>query len=447
MHNNYTQIILIMADMALFAVSVLLALTFRHMNIEPWVFYRDNLITLLPLFFSVPVTAYIFYLYDTDFLRNNRYKTEMLSTLALNLVFGFIYLYFFKNSFFEPTPKIVLILAFVIYAFLFCGVRKFYIKTFLRILPVKNIFLLGSGPAITRIKEALSVSKEYKITGAAKDYRSLTAVPPDVDTLVVSFKNWNLKDGEFWNFISETFIKNNISVEPDFHVYESLLHRVSEESLEYPQFVLEKLARRKRANVYLVLKRLFDLSAALLLSAAALIPFGTVWAYIKIFYRLDPLFRQKRIGYRGSEFEIYKFITLKPKTEEVAPQNIFGEYKKEQSEYLPFGKFLRRYRLDEIPNLINVIKGDMSFIGPRPVWDVEYKASEHAIHNYVLRTVVRPGISGWAQLNFRAVRNIDDVKTRFCYDMYYIENISFAMDLDITLKTIKRVFLNDKKVN
>jgi lipopolysaccharide/colanic/teichoic acid biosynthesis glycosyltransferase len=145
------------------------------------------------------------------------------------------------------------------------------------------------------------------------------------------------------------------------------------------------------------------------------------------------------------KFNIYKFITMKPKKEE--PNNIFEEYDKEKNDCFAFGAFLRRFRLDELPQIINIIKGDLSFVGPRPVWEREDEAVEKEIPDHAVRNIVRPGIAGWAQLNFRAARNMEDCIIRFSYDVHYIKKMSLLLDISIILKTLKRIFVSDKRIS
>ena len=105
------------------------------------------------------------------------------------------------------------------------------------------------------------------------------------------------------------------------------------------------------------------------------------------------------------------------------------------------GKFLRKMRLDELPQLINVIKGDMSLIGPRPerkVFDIKL---EKSIEYYNLRYLVKPGLSGWAQVNYNYGSSIEDAKKKFSYDIYYLKNFSVWFDIFIMFKTIRLVFL------
>tara|TARA_B100000161_G_C33248019_1_gene280110 strand:- start:61 stop:471 length:411 start_codon:yes stop_codon:yes gene_type:complete len=104
------------------------------------------------------------------------------------------------------------------------------------------------------------------------------------------------------------------------------------------------------------------------------------------------------------------------------------------------GKFLRKYRLDELPQLISVIKGEMSLIGPRPERPEIESLLKKKIPHYNIRSFVKPGLSGWAQVNYHYGANIDDSINKLSYDIYYVRNFSLALDLIILFKTLKIIF-------
>jgi lipopolysaccharide/colanic/teichoic acid biosynthesis glycosyltransferase len=105
----------------------------------------------------------------------------------------------------------------------------------------------------------------------------------------------------------------------------------------------------------------------------------------------------------------------------------------------PFGKILRKFRIDELPQVINVIKGEMSFIGPRPEMVELAQIYEQHIPFYNLRHLVKPGITGWAQVNYKYGDSVEDAKKKLEYDLFYIKNLSPLLDLHILLRTIRVV--------
>ncbi len=153
------------------------------------------------------------------------------------------------------------------------------------------------------------------------------------------------------------------------------------------------------------------------------------------------LFRQKRLGWDGKAFTIYKFRTMKPHTE---PDNRITQAKFNDERFTMFGKWLRKTSLDELPQIINVLQGRMSLVGPRPHVAQHENEYQKSIQGYVRRHSVKPGITGWAQVNdLRGeIKSIDDINRRLQHDLFYIENWSLWFDLRIILTTVIKIFFS-----
>ena len=154
----------------------------------------------------------------------------------------------------------------------------------------------------------------------------------------------------------------------------------------------------------------------------------------------NPIFySQIRNGLKPINIKIFKFRSMVKGAEKNGPQ----WSKLNDKRITGLGKVLRKYRIDELPQLISVIKGDMSLIGPRPERpQIENKLKEQIVH-YELRNLIKPGISGWAQVNYPYGASIIDSKNKLNYDLYYIRNYSFFIDIEILFKTLK-IVLNGK---
>lgn len=180
-----------------------------------------------------------------------------------------------------------------------------------------------------------------------------------------------------------------------------------------------------------MIKRTFDIAAALMI-LVLIFP----WAYIfiafciKIYMPGPVLFKQKRTGKNGKIFTCYKFRTMDAK-------NQSDEFIDPKINKYSFGNFLRMTSIDELPQFWNVLKGDMSIIGPRPHMLVHDKEYMDKIDTYLLRYTVRPGITGWAQVNgLRGERDIKRVRMRVDYDLWYIQHWSIGLDIKIMFRTI-----------
>jgi lipopolysaccharide/colanic/teichoic acid biosynthesis glycosyltransferase len=174
-------------------------------------------------------------------------------------------------------------------------------------------------------------------------------------------------------------------------------------------------------------KRLFDMALTSCMIAVAFPFMVLIGASVWTFLGTPVLFRQGRVGYRGRPFKILKFRTMR---DAYGPD---GRLLPDEQRMTPVGSFLRRTSLDELPELWNVLRGDMSLVGPRPLLPdyLPYYTEDQA-----LRHDLRPGLTGWAQVNGR---NTQTWAERFACDLHYIRNCSFLLDVKIILRTIWKI--------
>ena len=147
----------------------------------------------------------------------------------------------------------------------------------------------------------------------------------------------------------------------------------------------------------------------------------------------SPLFRQERVGRRQKPFVLVKFRTMRPDTASVATHLASA------SAVTPFGRFLRRSKLDELPQLWNVLKGEMSLVGPRPERKHFTDNLEKDIPFYGQRFLVKPGLTGWAQISFDYAATVEDSMEKLNYELFYIKNMTTTLDLFILIRTVKIV--------
>jgi len=177
-------------------------------------------------------------------------------------------------------------------------------------------------------------------------------------------------------------------------------------------------------------KRLLDLFAAVI-GLVLVSPVLLVTALlVGIFHGRPVLFRQMRPGYRSALFTVYKFRTMNDS------RDWQGNLLPDEQRLTRLGRILRATSLDELPELINVLKGEMSLVGPRPERPYFVETLSKEIPYYQRRLKVRPGITGWAQVKHKYDESIEDVKIKLRYDLFYIENMSLRMDFKILTRTI-----------
>ncbi|MBZ9917747.1 sugar transferase [Mesorhizobium sp. BR1-1-12] len=237
-------------------------------------------------------------------------------------------------------------------------------------------------------------------------------------------------DAEWERYIADRALSGT----PVYHVKqvsESLTGRVEIEHLSE-----NTLGSLNPNQAYLKIKQAIDWISALVM-VMALSPFVVL---IALLIRLDSegpvLFRQPRIGYRGRTYTVYKFRSMRQQAG-IGSDKDKAITKRDDDRITRIGRFLRKFRIDELPQAINILRGEMSWIGPRPEAVVLSHWYEAELPFYRYRHIVRPGVSGWAQVNQGHVAAVDDVMEKLHYDFYYIKNFSPWLDVLITLRTIK----------
>lgn len=259
-------------------------------------------------------------------------------------------------------------------------------------------------------------------------------LPPSADLLTADF------DGdlprEWLNFLAECALQG-VTVLHFKQLRQSLTGQVQTEHLsENADGALAPSAN------YIALKRIADGLLALALLPVMVPLFVVVAAAIRLDSPGPVFFRQIRVGYRGKPFAVWKFRTMRtaasapvqPGSDDPRERAITRE---EDPRITPLGRFLRRTRIDELPQIFNVLRGEMSWIGPRPEALELSRWYETELPFYRYRHVVRPGISGWAQVSQGHVADLDSVLKKLNYDFFYISRFSLWLDVLIVLRTVK----------
>lgn len=178
-------------------------------------------------------------------------------------------------------------------------------------------------------------------------------------------------------------------------------------------------------NEYANFKRAIDITLVALTSPLWVLLAAAIWVAVRIDSSGPAIYRQERIGREGNVFTLYKFRTMVLDAEKDGPQFT----SRNDSRLTGMGKFLRRFRADEIPQLVNVLKGDLSLVGPRPERPVFTEQFERTIPFYGYRHLVRPGVTGWAQVNFGYADGEYETVEKLTYDLYYVKHMSPWLDL------------------
>ena len=232
-----------------------------------------------------------------------------------------------------------------------------------------------------------------------------------------------------------TLLEKGIGIRAYNQVYEAITHRIPIQHFDKDFYRYFPFSRSNHNRLYLLVIKIFEVvfSTIGLLAGLLILPFVVIGNLIG--NRGSLFYMQTRIGRNGVPFEIYKFRTMVKNAErdgiKFATQG--------DARITPFGRILRKTRIDEVPQFINILKGDMSFIGPRPERPYFVKELAAMMPFYETRHVIKPGLTGWAQVNYSYGESIEESLIKLQYDLYYIKHRSIFLDLNIIIKTFSTV--------
>jgi exopolysaccharide biosynthesis polyprenyl glycosylphosphotransferase len=241
--------------------------------------------------------------------------------------------------------------------------------------------------------------------------------------------------GEMFQAVMDAY-QAGVSLVPMPVLYERITGRVPVAHVGSNWTVVLPLEAGDGFNPYPLLKRFGEVSAALL----GFIPVALSFPLIALAIYIDSpgpiFFSQERVGLNGRSFRVYKYRTMIPDAEKNTGA-VFSD--RDDPRKTRIGRFLRRTRIDELPQLWNILRGDMSLIGPRPERPEHVQRLQQSIPFYRTRLIVRPGLTGWAQVMYGYGSTDDDALVKLQYDLFYIRHRSLLLDLNILVKTVGRV--------
>ncbi len=436
-----TRFLFFWIDFFVYLAIIATVLFVRHGDFNILFFYQ-NCEILVPLFFLISTLLWIFSFYDLQLLKKWRitYKNLLIAFL-FSLVMAAAFIYYMASILNIATPKTILLGVFILY---FCYIyfsRKLYATiTFHK----TDILVFGKSNTLNKLLKEFKDSKHYNVVARYETVEDI-AYPENIDLVLISSKLFN-QNKEAWNIVSHKFLLKGYLLTTDLLMFEDVFKRISKEGIKDNMWLLRGIAARKLHRIYPLIKRLIDIVFALCLLPIFILPMGLIYCLIKFIDKFDPVFLQERVGQNENKIYVCKFRTMIPNTENITK----------------LGAILRRFRLDEIPQIINILKGDISIVGPRPLYYNEYDFLNKYVPSHSVRSIVKPGLTGWAQLNFKApptycVQNIDlenkptdeifdAAFNRLAYDVWYIKNRSLMLDIEIILKTAKRAFIKDSTI-
>lgn len=356
--------------------------------------------------------------------------------------------FFYLIPYFQLAPKTILFLDLVIFSLLFAFWRFLYSRILRTVGTTSSLVLIGSQKYSLEFAANILDHPElgYKLVAffdlngkptpswlkdsgvqIGKNLSQLKKLIKNgkVDLVVVGNDVYSKIFGVLYRLIPTGVSFYNLS-----SFWEALNRSISISATDELWF-LENL-RGVRKRLYEVRKRVFDIGFGVLFGFFALLLTPFIVLGVKLSGPGSILYRQKRVGKDGIVFEMIKFRTMVPDAEKRGAQWA----KENDPRVTRFGHILRLARLDELPQLINVLRGEMSFIGPRPERPEFVKTLSKKIPHYSLRHLIRPGITGWAQVSYSYGSSEEDARKKLRYDLYYLKHRSLLLDTEIILKTV-----------
>ncbi len=273
---------------------------------------------------------------------------------------------------------------------------------------------------------------EVPILGTGRDLLRLVRAEAVSELIVTST---HVLSAETFQGVMDAY-EAGITIVPMPLLYESITGQVPVEYVMNNWSVVLPIEGDSIFNPYPVFKRLLDIALAL----AGLVVLGVLLPFIALAIRLDSpggiFYSQERVGLNGRVFRIYKFRSMRADAE-AATGAVFSS--RGDRRVTRVGRWMRKTRLDELPQIFNVLRGDMSVVGPRPERPEHVRRLVEKIPFYRTRHVIRPGLTGWAQVRYTYGANDEDALVKLQYDLYYIRHQSPALDLNIMVRTVGKV--------
>lgn len=398
------------------------------------------------------IVFYIAALYDS---RNFRNTAQFFSILfsAIAIASGISIVFFYLIPFLGITPKTNLFIFIIIFTLLELA-NRFLFNNLVEKKFKKTAIIVGTSPQAVELAKFITDNPQFgydlkylvdlngdktnqsdnlekipTIQSAIELEQIITDAQAPINNIIISPEAY--QSPEIINIFYKS-LEHKITFYGLASFYERLTGRVPLGAINQVWF-LENLSEGNKRS-YEIFKRLSDIIFAATIGAGSLIFYPFIIFAIKMNSAGPIFYKQKRIGQIGKIFKMLKFRTMSQDAEKTTGAVWAAD---NDPRITKVGKFLRKTRIDELPQLWNILKGEMSLVGPRAERPEFHKILKKEIPFYEERYLIKPGLSGWAQINFRYGSSIQDAAEKLQYDLYYIKNRSLMLDLGIALKTAR----------
>lgn len=436
---------LFVGDIAVFIAGLFIALLIRYRDIPSQEIFSEHLNAFFGIFILWALVFLIAGLYDTTIaLTRKRIPAIILRAQFVNLSLAAIAFFVLPVGI---TPKVTLALYLIITTVLIVLWRLF-VFPFFAARRVERALIVGGSDEARSLAVILNEGTFFKFVtaisidpSAFKDsdlfMEELRArIQNDEITMVVGDMHGEHAAMLVPLYYELAFLHRHVAFLSIHQLYEQIFHRIPP-SLIRESWILENVSHTPHVFDD-ALKRTFDVAGALMFGLITLPFYPLIMAAIKVHDGGPIFYRTDRVGRFNVPIGILKFRTMNGQDKGAAALQ-------SGLKVTPVGRFLRKTRLDEIPQFWNILRGDLSFIGPRPEMPALAQVYAENIPFYDMRHMIKPGLSGWAQINeYEVPRSGVDVErtiTKLSFDLYYLKHRSFLLDLEIALKTIKTLIV------
>ncbi len=436
---------ILFGDLLSFIVALFITLTLRYGALPSQSLFAAHLIPFCALIALWVAMFFIAGLYDTHIpLMRRDTPTLILKAQVLNMLLAALFFFVLPVGI---TPKTVLALYLIVSTTLIVCWRLFLFPLFQKG-HITRAVIVGSGEEAKKVSHILNSNPQFRCVcievidiqpyaSAALLGEKLTQlVSVDrVDSVIADMSDEYAKRlvPLYYNL---TFLDASVRFVRLHELYEQLFHRIPL-SLIGKTWFLENVTTAAPKSGYVLLKRLGDIVGALVLLVPGVVLSSFIMVAIKLQDGGAAIYTSERIGQYNRLIRLYKFRSMTGMDS--------GMILDTKHTVTPLGRFLRKTRLDELPQLWNILKGDLSFVGPRPELPARARVYAETIPYYNMRHLIKPGLSGWAQINnFEVPRGEVDIAgtiDKLSFDLFYLKRHSLLFDLEIILKTIKTMLL------
>ena len=449
------RFILVLGDFLAASISLLIALYVWGSGDSWYRFSVEFLKYRAPAWFYLLPFIWLILLvdtYDTRKSANLRQTLRGIGLVFLTSIIAYLVIYFAVAP--NSLPRLGVAVFIAAATLLTLVWRLLYIRTFTSVSRQQRVLIVGAGKAGTALVEVISEldPPPFKLIGLIDDdpaklgtnihgspilgnHESMAEIITNqgITDLILAISN-EMNHGMFQSILTAQEEGINLATMTD--TYESLSGRVPIDLLESDWVISAFLDRAPTSGFYRIAKRLMDVVLGLvgLLGLTLLSPLLALLIFIDSGRPI--IFKQERLGKGGKPYIIFKFRTMKSKSDMEKEALVTAT---DDPRITRIGKFLRKAHLDELPQIINVLRGEMSFVGPRSERIELVRVFQMDVPFYRARMLVKPGITGWAQIHQAYAETIEETAIKLQYDLYYIEHASILMDLNILLRTVGSV--------